>query len=109
MFRSIPTSLREMLQWGMISYKQFKSLEHLSFNDAKHIIDTDQGYQTWSFGTNHVMEYIKQNNIDVGSFTRNEWTLHCLKLAKGRMNPNTPSIVYSLVVQCPGVRNGKKV
>lgn len=110
MFRSIPTSLREMLHWGMISYKQFKSLEHLSFNDAKHIIDTDQGYQTWSFGVEHIMEYIKLNNIDVSSFSKNEWTLHCLKLAKGRMCPNQPSIVYDLVVQCPkGAHNGKKV
>lgn len=107
MFRSIPTSLHEMLQWGMISYKQFKAVEHLSFEEAKYNIE---GYQTWSFVVDHIMEYIKLNNIDVCSFSRNEWTLHCLKLAKGRMGPYQPSIVYDRYVQMPkGARNGKNV
>ncbi len=101
MFRSIPTSTREMLHWGMISYKQFKSVERLSFDEAKHIIETKQGYQSWSFGAVHIMEYIKTHNVDVGSFTRNGWVGHCLKLAKGRMGPNQPLIVYDRIVQMP--------
>lgn len=98
-FRTEPKSLEEMLDWGMISYNMYHKLFMLSFEDAKKKIDTELGYQTWSLGVSHIMEYVAEHKVDVSKFTRNEWAKHCIKLSKGKMCPWAPSKVYDLVVQ----------
>lgn len=94
MFRTKPESLKEMLKWNMISYSIYMKLRHLSFEAAKREIDTFYGYQTWSFGEHHILEYIKTYDVDVCSFTKHEWIRHCLILSKGRMNPIDPAKIY---------------
>lgn len=99
MFREEPNSLIEMLQWGMIGYRQFERNHHIPWPEVYDYIAKHEGFQTWSFGLDHIAEYVAKNDIDVSSFTPYDWTVHCLKLAKGRMNPNHPREFYNRFVQ----------
>lgn len=99
MFRETPNSLYEMCEWGMISYKQFSRNQNKSWPEVYDYIAKNEGFQTWSFGIHHIAEYVAKNNIDVASFTQHEWMVHCLKLAKGKMNPPVPAEFYKRFVQ----------
>lgn len=103
MFRTEPNSLEEMLAWGMISIKLYNMHSNMEFEAAQAEILRHWGLQTWSFGVSHIMEYVAKSKVDVGSFTRNEWAGHCLKLANGKMCPNIPTVVYNIIV--PNGRN----
>lgn len=94
-FREEPKSLEEMLEWGMISKFIYERVLHIKdFEEAKKYISRYYGYQTWSFQPCHIWEYVEENDIDIASFTMNDFAVFCIKLAKGRMNPTAPVQVY---------------
>ena len=95
-FRETPMNLEEMVRWGMISHRIYDRVAHLPFNEAKERIDKEFGYQTWSFGSDHIYQYIRERDIVLHKDfdNLNEWVGHCLKLAKGRMNPAAPTEVW---------------
>lgn len=90
-FRETPNSLFEMYAWGMISHNTYEQFEKSNFEWAKGRIENTIGYCTWSFGIYHLREYIKTQNVDVLSFSKNDWVAHCIKLARGRISQ--PAVV----------------
>lgn len=99
MFRDEPNSLEEMLAWGMINERIYRMYSKTDFETAKSEIQQHWGYQTWVYGVHHIAEYIVKSKINVASFTRNEWAMHCIKLAKGKMHATAPITVYNRLVQ----------
>ena len=93
-FRETPKSTEELYKWGMISLRQYEVVKCLPLQEA---IEKCGGFQTWSFGVCHLEEYIAEREIDLLKDFKNvnDWAGHCIKLAKGRMNPVAPVTVWN--------------
>lgn len=93
-FRTEPNSLEEMLSWGMINKWVFNKIKHMSFEEAKNLVYSEYGIQTWSFNESHIVEWLIKNEIDPICFEKQEFMRLILTKTGGRINPNEISKVY---------------
>ncbi|ADG60027.1 hypothetical protein Acj9p127 [Acinetobacter phage Acj9] len=91
--RRIPHNTREMFDWGMISYKTFKKIEHMSFEDGKQYCENLGLYQTWSHSSDHIIAYIRENKIDV-HVPHKEFVKTILIASDGMVNPAVVMAVW---------------
>lgn len=95
--RKNPETVREMLDWGMISYKTFKHVESMTFEEAKSYCDNLGLYQTWSFPAEHVIEFLKaQDNLPTARF---ELVRMVMIATGGQINPCVVDEIVSDFIQ----------
>lgn len=92
--RNKPISIREMFDWGMISYKTFKVVENMSFEDAISYCDNLGLYQTWSHSKQHLIDHVQEHNLHNQYTDRMEFIKRIMIITDGKINPAVAQEVW---------------
>lgn len=88
-----PSTPREMLDCGMISYQTFKQVKEMDISDAKRYCDNEGLYQTWTYHFDAIVSHIDDNNLLL-PVDRTEFVRELLKMCDGKVNPYVLNMVY---------------
>lgn len=90
-----PVNTREMLEWGMISYKTFKIVQTMTLDEAKQYCDNLGLYQSWSFPAEAIIEHFREHRII--PLDRMDFIKKVMVITDGKVSPPSVDVAWNRI------------
>lgn len=93
--RKFPNSVREMLEWGMISYNTFKHVCDMTLDEANQYCNNLGLYQTWSYPADAIINHFKEHAIFPED--RTDFVKQVMVITDGQVNPVSVEVAWKFI------------